>query len=50
LNELLEVADRILVMRQGRIAGELPGHTTPDAILRLAAFKTSAAAAGEYPG
>ena len=31
MSELLQVADRILVMRQGRITGELPGRTTqPD--------------------
>lgn len=40
LPELLQVADRILVMRQGRIAGELPGRTTQEAIMRLAAFET----------
>ncbi len=34
--ELLQVADRILVMSQGRIAGELPGGTTPQAIMSLA--------------
>lgn len=45
--ELLQVADRILVMRQGRISAELPGRTTPDEIMRYAAFETSAAAAGE---
>ena len=50
LNELLEVADRILVMRQGRIAGELPGRATPEAVLRLAAFETSTAAAGDHAG
>ena len=37
LPELLQVADRILVMRQGRISGELPGHTTQEEIMRLAA-------------
>jgi ABC-type sugar transport system ATPase subunit len=40
LPELLQVADRILVMRQGAIAGELPGRTTQEAIMRLAAFQT----------
>jgi ABC-type sugar transport system ATPase subunit len=35
--ELLQVADRILVMRQGRISGELPGRTTQEQIMRLAA-------------
>ena len=33
--ELLQVADRILVMRQGRITGELPGRTTQEEIMRL---------------
>jgi ribose transport system ATP-binding protein len=38
LPELLQVADRILVMRQGRISGELPGrHATQEEIMRLAA-------------
>ncbi len=37
LPELLQVADRILVMRQGRISGELPGQTTQEEIMRLAA-------------
>lgn len=36
LPELLQVADRIVVMRQGRISGELPGRTTQEEILRLA--------------
>ncbi len=30
MQELLQVADRILVMRQGQIAGELPGATTQE--------------------
>ena len=34
--ELLQVADRILVMCQGRITGELPGRTTPEEIMSLA--------------
>jgi ABC-type sugar transport system ATPase subunit len=38
LPELLQVADRILVMRQGRIAAELPGHTTQEEILKFAAL------------
>jgi len=42
ISELLQVADRILVMRQGRIAGELPGKTTPDEIMRYAAFGVTA--------
>jgi ribose transport system ATP-binding protein len=49
LPELLQVADRILVMRQGRIAGELPGRTTPDAIMRLAALEAHATP-GDYAG
>ncbi len=40
--ELLQVADRILVMRQGRISGELPGRTTQEQIMRCAAFDVSA--------
>jgi ribose transport system ATP-binding protein len=39
LPELLQVADRILVMRQGRISGELPGDTTQEEIMRLAALQ-----------
>ncbi len=34
--ELMQVADRILVMRQGRISGELPKGTTQEEIMRLA--------------
>jgi len=41
LPELLQVADRILVMRRGRIAGELPGRTTQEEIMRLAALDTT---------
>ena len=37
--ELLQVADRILVMRQGRITGELPGRTTQQEIMRYAAVE-----------
>jgi rhamnose transport system ATP-binding protein len=37
LPELLALSDRILVMRQGELAGELPGHTAQQAdVLRLA--------------
>jgi ABC-type sugar transport system ATPase subunit len=36
LPELLQVADRILVMRQGRISGELSRNTTQEQIMRLA--------------
>ena len=38
--ELLQVADRILVMREGRITGELPGRTTQEEIMRCAALET----------
>jgi ABC-type sugar transport system ATPase subunit len=41
--EIQSVADRILVMRQGRIAGELPRGTSQEEILRLAAFEEKAA-------
>jgi ribose transport system ATP-binding protein len=37
LPELIQAADRILVMSQGRITGELPGQTTQEEIMRLAA-------------
>src|SRR5579872_4692301 len=42
MQELIEVADRIVVMRLGRIAGELPGRTTQEEIMRLAAFDSTA--------
>ena len=42
LGELLQMADRILVMRQGRLAGELPGRTTQEAIMRLASLESGA--------
>ncbi len=50
--ELLQVADRILAMRRGRISGELPGRAsrepaTQEQILRYAAFEQPAA--GERP-
>lgn len=41
LPELLQVADRILVMRQGRLAGELPGRTTQEEIMRLATLPST---------
>jgi len=41
MQELLQVADRILVMRQGRITGELPGRTTQEEIMRLAALEAT---------
>jgi ABC-type sugar transport system ATPase subunit len=49
MGELLQVADRILVMRQGRISGELPGRTTQEEIMRYAAFEISAVTAEEHP-
>jgi len=42
LPELLHVADRILVMRQGRISGELPRHTTQEQIMKLAVMESTA--------
>ena len=42
--ELLQVADRILVMRQGRISGELPGKTTQEEIMRLATLEAESRA------
>jgi ABC-type sugar transport system ATPase subunit len=42
MSELQSVADRILVMRQGRLAGELPGGASQEAIMRLAAFEGTA--------
>ena len=40
--ELLQVADRILVMRQGRISAELPKGTTQEEIMRRAALAQAA--------
>jgi L-arabinose transport system ATP-binding protein len=37
LPELIQVADRILVMAGGRLTGELPGKTTQEEIMHLAA-------------
>jgi ABC-type sugar transport system ATPase subunit len=42
LPELLHVADRILVMRQGRISGELPRDTTQEQIMKLAVMESAA--------
>ena len=42
LPELLHVADRILVMRQGRISGELPRDTTQEEIMKLAVMENAA--------
>jgi ABC-type sugar transport system ATPase subunit len=49
MGELLQVADRILVMRQGKISGELPGRSTQEEIMRYAAFEVSAATTEEHP-
>jgi ABC-type sugar transport system ATPase subunit len=43
MQELLQVADRILVMRQGRITGELPGGATQEEIMRFAALEPECA-------
>jgi ABC-type sugar transport system ATPase subunit len=37
LPEILQLADRIVVMRQGKISGELPAEATQEDIMRLAA-------------
>ena len=37
LPEVLGMADRIIVMRDGRIAGELPPTASEEAVLALAA-------------
>jgi len=44
LPELTQVPDRILVMRQGRIAGELPGRSSQEEIMKLAALERKAEA------
>jgi len=41
--ELLQVADRIVVMRQGRISGELPRGATPEEVMALATLSNSEA-------
>ena len=48
ISELVQVADRILVLAQGRLTGELPGRTTPEAILQLAAPSGNGKAFAEY--
>ncbi|HWD99386.1 MAG TPA: sugar ABC transporter ATP-binding protein [Bryobacteraceae bacterium] len=42
LPELLQVADRILVMRQGVISGEAPHGSTQEQIMRLAVMESAA--------
>ena len=44
--ELLQVADRILVMRDGRITGELPGRCTQEQIMRYASLETQPVSEG----
>jgi ABC-type sugar transport system ATPase subunit len=46
LPELLQVADRILVMRQGKLTGELPGGAAQEQIMKLATLE---AGGTEYP-
>ncbi len=42
LTELQHVADRIVVMRQGRISGELPRGCSQEQIMKLAVMETAA--------
>jgi ribose transport system ATP-binding protein len=49
MNELLQVADRILVLRQGRLCGEFIGKTTQEEIMRCAAFEVSPVTSGDQP-
>jgi ribose transport system ATP-binding protein len=42
LPELLHVADRIVVMRQGRLSGELPRGCTQEQIMKLAVMESAA--------
>lgn len=42
LPELVQVTDRVLVMREGRLTGELPRPTTQESIMRLASFEGNA--------
>lgn len=39
LPEITQIADRIVVMRQGHLSGELPGGSSQESIMRLAAFE-----------
>ena len=47
LPELIQVADRILVMANGRLTGELPGKTTQEEIMRLAAPAAASTVVGD---
>ncbi|HEX4166019.1 MAG TPA: sugar ABC transporter ATP-binding protein [Bryobacteraceae bacterium] len=46
LPELVQVADRILVMREGRLSGELPRGASQEEIMRMAAPSGATSAAG----
>lgn len=47
LPELVQVPDRVLVMRQGRLTGELPRGSSQEEIMRLAALEEKN---GQVPG
>ncbi|MDA2807452.1 sugar ABC transporter ATP-binding protein [Nocardiopsis suaedae] len=47
LPEVLGLADRVLVLRDGRIAGELPGGASEEAVMELAVGGAPAASGGE---
>lgn len=49
MTELLQVADRILVMRQGRLTGELPSGATQEQVMRYAAFSVTPTTTEERP-
>jgi ABC-type sugar transport system ATPase subunit len=49
LPEIVQVADRILVMRQGRLSGELPRGATQEQIMRLAVVETESGLSEESP-
>jgi rhamnose transport system ATP-binding protein len=43
LPEVLGIADRVVVMREGRVRGELPrGEVSEEAVMRLAALQPTA--------
>ncbi|HYO31062.1 MAG TPA: D-xylose ABC transporter ATP-binding protein, partial [Thermomicrobiales bacterium] len=51
LPEVLGMSDRVLVMREGRLAGELPrGAATPEAVIALASGDTGGAGEGRGDG
>jgi ABC-type sugar transport system ATPase subunit len=49
LPELLGLADRVLVLRDGAIAGELPGGASEEDVMRLASGSAGDGAAGKGP-